>query len=78
MFRLEPREIFDKAILRADDDMVIYSYELLIAVLIEVYMSGDEELHRDEAYIIASDDVNFNIISLICNRDDVFVEYSSD
>ena len=76
MFRLEPQEIFNDAILRTDDDEVIYSYELLIEVLIEVYMRGDEDLDRDEAYIIALDDINFNIIPLVSNREDVSVEYS--
>ena len=55
--RLEPREDFDKAIVkRYKNGTLVYSYEMLVAVLME---QGCDEFQ-------AREHVEYNIIRLIC------------
>lgn len=54
--RLEPREDFDKAIVhRYKNGTLVYSYEMLIAVLIEQGIESEQE---------AIEYIEFNIIGL--------------
>jgi len=57
--RLEPREDFDKAIVkRYKNGTLVYSYEMLVAVVMEQGLGEDEAIEY----------VEFNIIRLISPR----------
>lgn len=60
MIRLEPREIYDAAIIGQDGDTLVYCYYLLLDVITD---QNQKSLHicRDEAEIMAIDDISCNI-----------------
>ena len=60
MIRLEPREIYDAAIIGQDGDRLVYCYDLLIDVLVESFQE-DEEISKENAYYMAVDHICFNI-----------------
>jgi hypothetical protein len=61
VIRLEPREIYDAAIIGQDGDRLVYCYDLLIDVLVEDIRS-DSCINIEEAFDQATDHIHVNII----------------
>ena len=69
MIRLEPRTIYDAAIIGQDGDCLVYCYDLLIDVLVES-IQNQEDISAEEAYYQAADHISFNIIGMSINYKD--------
>ena len=78
MIRLEPRAIYDAAIIDQDGDRLVYCYDRLIDVLVE-HMRSDSCIDIEEAFDQAADHIHVNIIGsfmsfsgypIIKNRDE--------
>ena len=61
MIRLEPRAIYDAAIIDQDGDRLVYCYDRLIDVLVEDIRS-DSCIDIEEAFDQAADHIHVNII----------------
>lgn len=61
MIRLEPRTIYDAAIIDQDGDRLVYCYDRLIDVLVEDIRS-DSCIDIEEAFDQAADHIHVNII----------------
>lgn len=61
MIRLEPKEIYDAAIIGQDGDRLVYCYDRLIDVLVEDIRS-DSCIDIEEAFDQAADHIHVNII----------------
>ena len=61
MIYLEPRSIYDQAIIRTENNVVVYCYYKLVDVLIDNAMKNDNTLTYDEAYDQVVDHIDYNI-----------------
>jgi len=60
VIRLEPKEIYDAAVIGQDGDRLVYCYDLLLDAITD---QTQEDLHicRDRAEMIAQDHIAYNI-----------------
>ena len=69
MIRLEPRAIYDAAIIDQEGDRLVYCYNRLIDVLVEA-IQEDQDISSDDAYYQAVDYISFNIEGMAINYKD--------
>ena len=69
MIRLEPRAIYDAAIIDQDGDRLVYCYDRLIDVLVES-IQEDQDISSDDAYYQALDHISYNIEGMRPNYKD--------
>jgi len=69
VIRLEPREIYDAAIIGQDGDLLVYCYYLLIEAITKQFQV-DLCIDKQEAEIMAIDDVSYNIERMCTNYKD--------
>ena len=69
MIRLEPRAIYDAAIIDQQEGRLVYCYDLLIDVLIES-IQKDQGISSDKAYHQAADHISYNIQGISINYKD--------
>tara|TARA_Y100000592_G_scaffold43506_1_gene69129 strand:+ start:326 stop:580 length:255 start_codon:yes stop_codon:yes gene_type:complete len=69
MIRLEPRAIYDAAIIDQDGDRLVYCYDRLIDVLVEAIQAQDDT-SSDDAYYQAVDHISYNIEGMAINYKD--------
>ena len=78
MIRLEPRAIYDAAIIGQDGDRLVYCYYLLLDVITD---QNQKDLHisRDEAQIMALDHISYNIEGMaLCLSDWPIIKREGD
>ena len=69
VIRLEPRAIYDAAIIDQEGDRLVYCYDRLIDVLVES-IQEDQDIPSDEAYHQAADHISYNIEGMAINYKD--------
>jgi hypothetical protein len=69
MIRLEPREIYDEAIIGEEDGCLVYCYDLLLDVVTD-QTQEDLRICRDRAEMIAQDHIAYNIKGCAPNHAD--------
>jgi len=72
MIHLEPREKYDEAILEEDyeSDVVIYSYDSLVDILVKDIATHYPEEDNDSLYYMAVEHIDFNIEGMRPNYKD--------
>jgi hypothetical protein len=70
MIYLEPRSLYDKAIIGQEDNKNIYSYDLLVEVLSCHFEKENQETTMHEAVCMARDYISFNIEAMAQNTKD--------
>jgi|TARA_R100000479_G_scaffold171087_1_gene114320 hypothetical protein len=61
MIYLEPRSLYDEAIIGQEDNKNIYGYHKLIDVLSTHYKQQNPDITWEEAVSMARDNISFNI-----------------
>tara|TARA_Y100000401_G_C8298569_1_gene212740 strand:+ start:486 stop:749 length:264 start_codon:yes stop_codon:yes gene_type:complete len=69
VIRLEPRAIYDAAIINQDGDRLVYCYDRLIDVLVKS-IQEHQDISSDDAYYQAVDHISFNIEGMAINYKD--------
>ena len=69
MIRLEPRAIYDAAIIGQEEDRLVYCYDLLLDVITD-QTQEDLRICRDRAEMFAQDHIAYNIEGMIMNNKD--------
>ena len=63
MIYLEPRSIFDRAIIKEDiaENRLIYCRDKLIDVLMDAFEKNNPEIPQEELYLMAVEHIEYNI-----------------
>ena len=69
MIRLEPRAIYDAAVIDKHGDRLVYCYDLLLEVITD-QTQKDLRICRDRGEMIAQDHIAYNIKGCAPNHDD--------
>ena len=66
---LEPRRIYDNAIIGFDEktNRLQYSYKKMVEELASDYLNNDENLTYSEAFDLASEEITYNVLGSIPN-----------
>lgn len=78
MIRLEPRAMYDAAIIGQQGDRLVYSYDLLIDIIAKTFQD-DLGVDTDKSFELAIDHIDYNIEGYFAHLQDwPIIQYKED